>query len=40
VTEAKQVLNKADVALYRSKNTGRNRVSYYENLMEASQACA
>ena len=40
VTEAKQVLNKADVALYRSKNTGRNRVSYYENLVEASQACA
>lgn len=40
VTEAKQVLNKADVALYRSKNTGRNRVSYYEDVLVASQACA
>ena len=40
VTEAKQVLNKADVALYKSKNTGRNRVTYYEEALEATRACA
>ena len=40
VTEAELVLNKADVALYKSKNTGRNRVTDYEEALEARQACA
>ena len=40
VDEAGNVLGKADVALYRSKNTGRNRVTYYDEALEAKQAYA
>lgn len=40
VDEADQVLSKADVALYRSKNCGRNRVTYYEQVLDATRACA
>jgi diguanylate cyclase (GGDEF)-like protein len=40
VPVAKQVLGKADIALYRSKNSGRNRVSCYEEAREVTRACA
>jgi diguanylate cyclase (GGDEF)-like protein len=40
VDKAGKVLGKADVALYRSKNTGRNRVTYYDEALEAKQAYA
>jgi diguanylate cyclase (GGDEF)-like protein len=40
VTAAKQVLDKADVALYKSKNAGRNRVTCYEEVLDLSRACA
>ena len=40
VDKANKVLDKADVALYKSKNTGRNCVTYYDASLEASQACA
>ena len=40
VDEAEQVLEKADVALYKSKQSGRNRVSYYDRDQEVVKALA
>ena len=40
VETANEVLEKADVALYRSKQSGRNRVSYYVEELESVPACA
>lgn len=33
-TEAAQLMRCADIALYRAKNTGRNRFSFFENTMD------
>jgi diguanylate cyclase (GGDEF)-like protein len=40
VNEAVEVLDKADIALYRSKQTGRDRVTYYDSEMESVPAYA
>jgi len=40
VEAAENVLEKADVALYRSKQGGRNRVTYYDQELESIPACA
>lgn len=40
VGEAEAVLDKADVALYKSKHSGRNRVTYYEKSLEIVTAIA
>jgi len=40
VDEAEAVLDKADVALYKSKHTGRNRVTYYDENLEVVTAFA
>jgi len=40
VDEADRVLEKADVALYNSKRTGRNRVTYFNSELEVVTACA
>jgi len=40
VTEATEVLDKADIALYKSKQSGRDRVTYYDQELEAVPAYA
>jgi diguanylate cyclase (GGDEF)-like protein len=40
VSEAEEVLDKADIALYRSKQCGRDRVTYYDTKLENISACA
>lgn len=40
VSSVEDVLDKADVALYRSKETGRNRVTHYDASLETVPACA
>ena len=40
VAEARDVLDKADVALYKSKQSGRNRVTCYDKELERVPACA
>jgi diguanylate cyclase (GGDEF)-like protein len=40
VEEASEVLDKADLALYRSKQGGRDRVTYYDRNQETVAACA
>ncbi len=40
VEEAAEVLDKADVALYQSKQAGRDRVTYYDSEQETVVACA
>lgn len=40
VAEAEAVLDKADVALYKSKHSGRNRVTYYDRSFEVVKAFA
>ena len=38
VEMAEDVLEKADIALYRSKQTGRNKVTYYDEELETAPA--
>ena len=38
VEKAADVLEKADIALYKSKQDGRNKVSYYDEEMESDPA--
>lgn len=40
VEEAADVLDKADIALYKSKQTGRNRVTYFDKAMDSVAAYA
>jgi diguanylate cyclase (GGDEF)-like protein len=40
VSHAEEILDKADLALYNSKRSGRNRVSYYETSLESVSAIA
>jgi diguanylate cyclase (GGDEF)-like protein len=40
VNEAVEVLDKADIALYKSKQTGRDRVTYYDRELESVPAYA
>ena len=40
VAEATEVLDKADIALYKSKQSGRDRVTYYDQELEAVPAYA
>ncbi|MFV1972333.1 MAG: GGDEF domain-containing protein [Thiohalobacterales bacterium] len=40
VSEAEAVLDKADVALYKSKHSGRNQVTYYDKTLEVLAAIA
>jgi diguanylate cyclase (GGDEF)-like protein len=40
VETAENVLEKADVALYKSKLSGRNKVTYYEQELESVPVCA
>jgi diguanylate cyclase (GGDEF)-like protein len=40
VDEAGSVFEKADIALYTSKRTGRNRVTCYDRELEVTTACA
>ena len=40
VEEAEDVLDKADIALYKSKQTGRDRVTYYDTELESVPAYA
>ncbi|MCG6899230.1 MAG: GGDEF domain-containing protein [Gammaproteobacteria bacterium] len=40
VETAAEVLDKADIALYRSKQCGRDRVTYYDRRLETVSACA
>jgi diguanylate cyclase (GGDEF)-like protein len=40
VETAAEVLDKADVALYSSKQCGRDRVTYYDRGLETVSACA
>jgi diguanylate cyclase (GGDEF)-like protein len=40
VETAAEILDKADIALYRSKQCGRDRVTYYDRELETVSACA
>jgi diguanylate cyclase (GGDEF)-like protein len=40
VEDAVDVLDKADIALYKSKQGGRNKVTYYDKALEAVAAYA
>ena len=40
VADVEDVIDKADVALYKSKQAGRNKVTYYESSLEPLSACA
>ena len=40
VETANEVLEKADIALYKSKQTGRDRITWYDEELESVSACA
>jgi len=40
VSTVEDVVDKADLALYRSKQSGRNRVTFYDSSLESMPACA